>query len=39
VGEESLLFAIDDVLAAVEVGLVWFDALGLHEELVAEDAD
>lgn len=37
--KERLLLAIDLVLARVEVGLVGLDALGLHEELVAEDAD
>jgi len=36
--QESLLFAVDLVLASVKVGLVWLDALRLHEELVAEDA-
>ena len=37
--QESLLLAIDFVLARVEVGLVGLDTLGLHEELVAKDAD
>ena len=38
-GQESFLLAVDFVLASVEVGLVGFDALGLHEEFVAEDAN
>ena len=37
--QEGLLLAVDLVLARVEVGLVGLDALGLHDELVAEDAD
>ena len=39
VGQESLLFAVDLILARVEVGLVRLDSLGLHEELVTEDAN
>lgn len=39
VGQERLLLTIDLVLARVEIGFVGLDALGLHEELVAEDAD
>lgn len=39
VGQESLLLAVDLVLAGVEVSFVWLDAFGLHDELVAEDAN
>lgn len=39
VRQESLLLAINLVLACVEVGLVRLDTLGLHDELVSEDAD
>ena len=36
--EERLLFAVDLVLAGVKVGLVGLDHLGLHDELVTENA-
>jgi hypothetical protein len=39
VGHKCLLLAVDLVLAGVEVSLVRLDALGLHEELVAKNAD
>ena len=37
--QKCLFLAVDFVLASVKVSLVRLDALRLHEELVAEDAD
>ena len=37
--DECLLLTVDLVLASVEVGLVRLDALRLHDNLVAKDAD
>jgi len=37
--EEFLLFAVDLGLATVEIGFVGLDHLGLHDELVTEDAN
>lgn len=37
VGEELLFFAVDDVLAGVEIALVGSDALALRDKLVPED--
>ena len=37
--EEQLLLAVDDILAAVEVGLVGLDAPALHDDHVAEEED
>jgi hypothetical protein len=37
-GQEDLFFAVNLVLSSVEVGLMRFDHLGLHDELVAKDA-
>jgi len=39
VSQESLLLAIDDIFASVEVSLMRLDTLRLHENLVTEDAD
>jgi hypothetical protein len=38
-GQESLLFTVNLVLSGVKVGLVGLDHLGLHDELVTENAD
>lgn len=37
--DECLLLTVDLVLASVEVGLVRLDALRLHDNFVAKDAD
>lgn len=38
VGDKGFLFAVDDILAGVKVGFMRLNALGFHEEFVAEDA-